>query len=121
MAFWNAFHYRRLWYVLRSILSLVRVQVWSLTILKPSGTKPLTPFGKFHSILRFLGCPVPKTWKRYSSARDNKDPVAFVDFMVDYVVDLDYIQQQEAGDIEKNQSEKVAERSESLHDALGPS
>jgi hypothetical protein len=85
------------------------------------GTKPLTPFGKFHSILRFLGCPVPKTWKRYSSARDNKDPVAFVDFMVDYVVDLDYIQQQEAGDIEKNQSEKVAERSESLRAAASPS
>ena len=64
---------------------------------------------------------MPKTWKRYSSARDNKDPVAFVDFMVDYVVDLDYIQQQEAGDIEKNQSEKVAERSESLRAAASPS
>jgi len=46
--------------------------------------------------------------------------------MVDYVVDLDYIQfqrhqQQEAGDVEQNQSEEVAERSESLHDAPGPS
>jgi len=96
----------------------VRVQVWSLTISKPSGTKPLTPFGKLHSFLRFLGRPVSARWRKYSiGAQDNRDAVAFVNFMIDYVVDLDYIQQQEAGDIEKNRSEKVTEHSESLRAA----
>jgi hypothetical protein len=92
------------------------VGTWFIT--EVFGTKPLTPFGKLHSFLRFLGRPVSARWRKYSiGAQDNRDAVAFVNFMIDYVVDLDYIQQQEAGDIEKNRSEKVTEHSESLRAA----